>query len=284
MTYRGTRLVDDTIVRLYDWRGTGDFVELSGPRQHVHGAQLLEGVGGLWEPPITLIEIKTARLPGAIPVTVRVEKIEIDLPTIIQGRDSIEWQWWNRRINRMLSDSHDSPLVVSTLPWGPRWMPVRKAEALSDPFEEDPTLALTQIWNWKLVGYDPDWRSRTLTADWSNKGGSGNGLMRIAYRGDRPSYPKWTGNAGNWVLQQSPAGLWNPLPRMAAGEEWVADSHPLAFQLQSTLNSDKWEELQRGFTTPVTEEGEHVFGVRVDGGTAAQCQLRLEQRHRHPWG
>lgn len=282
--YPGTRLVDDTVVRLYDWRGSGQFVELAGPRQGEHGAILLEGVGGLWEVPITLVEIKTARLPGSIPVTVRVEKAEIDLATIVQGKDSIEWQWWNRRINRLLSDTHDSALVVQTLPWGPRWMPVRKAKSLDDPIEEDPTLSRSQIWNWQLVGHDPDWRSRTLTADFSNKAGTGNGLFRIAYRGDRPSFPKWTGNAADWVLQQSPAGLWNPLPAMKSGEEWVVDAHPLAFQLKSNLNPDKWEELQRGFTIPVVDEGEYTFGIRVDGPTSAQARMYLEQRHRHPWG
>lgn len=282
--YPGTRLIDDTVVRLYDWRGTGRFVELSGPRQNEHGAQLLEGVGGLWEPPITLVEIKTARLPGAIPVTVRVEKAEIDLPTIIQGKDSIEWQIWNQRINNLVSDSHDSPLVVQTLPWGPRWLKVRKAKGLEDPFEEDPTLARSQIWNWQLVAYDPDWRGKDLTADFDNAAGTGHGLHRIAYRGDRPSFPKWTGNGGDWVLQQSPSGQWNPLPRMKSGEEWVVDAHPLAFQLQSTLDPDKWSLLQRGFTKPVTEEGEYTFGVRVAGPPTASCQLRLEQRYRHPWG
>lgn len=282
--FRGTRLVDDTVVRLYDWRGTGRFVELSGPRQNDHGAQLLEGLGGIWEPPITQVEIKTARLPGSIPVTVRVETAEIDLPVIIQGRDSIEWQLWNRRINDLLSDTHDSPLVVQTLPWGVRWLPVRKKKSLDDPFEEDPTVSRTQVWNWQLVAHDPDFRSRTTTATFINKAGTGRGNLRIAYRGDRPSFPKWTGNGGDWVLQQSPGGLWNPLPRMAGTEEWVVDAHPMAFQLKSNLNPRKWELLQRGFTKPVTEPGEYTFGVVVDGPASATCQIRLEQRHRHPWG
>lgn len=278
------RLVDDTVFRIYDWRGTGDFVELSGPRQNEHGAQALEGVGGLFEAPRTLVEIKAATLPGGIPVSVRVEKLELDLPTIIQGRDSLEWQWWNRRIRRLLSFEHDSPVVVQTLPWGPRWMPMRLKAVPDDPFEEDPTWSLTQIWNWQLVGYDPDWRSPDLTATFVNKAGTGVGNLRVAYRGDRPSFPKWTGNRGDWVLQDSPGGLWNPLPRMVAGEEWVADAHPLSFQLQSTLNPDKWELLQRGFTKSIAEEGEYTFGVKVDGPADATVQLRLQQRHTHPWG
>lgn len=278
------RLVDDTIVRLYDWRGSGDFVELSGPRQNRHGCQLLEGVGGLWEAPIELVEIKTAQLPGSIPVTVRVEKMMIDLPIIVQGKDSLEWQWWNRRLNRLLSDTHDSPLVVSTLLSGPRWIGVRKAKALDDAIEEDPTLSLSQIWNPQLAAHDPDWRSKDLTADWTNKSTTGHGNLRIAYRGNRPSFPKWTGNGGDWVLQQSPGGLQNPLPRMAAGEQWVADSHPMAFQLKSNVDPDKWQLLQRGFTTSVDEEGEFVFGVQCDGPADSQVQLRLEQRYRNPWG
>ncbi|QBI97709.1 minor tail protein [Gordonia phage Dogfish] len=278
------RLVDDTVVRLYDWRGTGKFVELSGPRQNQHGAQLLEGLAGLWEAPITQVEIKTARLPGGIPVTVRIEKMRIEMATIIQGRDSVEWQIWNRRIRSLLSPTHDSPLVVQTLPWGVRWIGVRLAQTPDDPFDLDPTLTKTQIWNWELDAYDPDWRSKDLTAHWVNKAGTGVGNLRVAYRGDRRSFPKWTGNGGDWVLQAKPGGMCNPLPRMVAGEEWVADAHPLAFQLQSTRNRDKWELLQRGFTDWIEEEGEYTFGVKVDGPTSAACQLRLEQRHRNPWG
>ena len=71
---------------------------------------------------------------------------------------------------------------------------------------------------------------------------------------------------------------------MAGTEEWVVDAHPMAFQLKSNLNPRKWELLQRGFTKPVTEPGEYTFGVVVDGPTSATCQIRLEQRHRHPWG
>jgi len=278
------RLVDDTLLRIYDWRGSGDFVELSGPRQNTHGAQLLEGLGGIFDAPVTQVEIRAATLPGAIPVTVRVAKRAIDLPVIVQGADSIAWQWWNRRLRRLLSPTHDSPLVVATLPWGPRWIGVRLREHPDDVFGVDPTLSRSHIWNLQFDAYDPDWRSRDLTATWRNTAGTGYGNLRIANRGDRRSYPKWVGGAGDWVLQQSPGGLWNPLPRMAAGEEWVADSHPLAFQLQSTQNPNKWELLQRGFTRWIEGEGEYVFGVKVAGSSSAWCQLRLEQRFSHPWG
>ncbi|GAC59347.1 hypothetical protein [Gordonia sihwensis] len=281
---RSRGLVDDTLVRLYDWRGTGQFVELSGPRQGDHGAQLLEGVGGLWEAQRSLVKIETARLPGSIPVTVRIEELLIDLPTIVQGSDSLEWQWWNRRIHRMLSFTHDSPLVVQTLPWGPRWISVRRRAAHEEEIVEDPTFGLSQIWTWQLVAHDPDWRSPDLTAEWDNSSGTGRGNLRIAYRGDRPSFPKWTGVGPDWNLQEPVSGLWNPLPRMAAGEEWKVDAHPLASQLMSSLDRNKWRQLQRGFTASVDEEGEYVLGVECSGPASAKVQLRLEQRYEHPWG
>ncbi|MFT3661999.1 MAG: hypothetical protein QM809_11515 [Gordonia sp. (in: high G+C Gram-positive bacteria)] len=281
------RQVDDTLVRLYSWRGDGEFIELAGPRQGDHGAQLLEGVTGLWEAPRELVEIKTARLPGAIPVTVRIECLLIDLTTIIQGRDSVEWQWWNRKIHRCLSFTADSVLVVQTLPWGPRWVRVRRAAVHQGEIVEDPTFGLSQVWDWQLKAYDPDWRVRDLTAEWDNRSGTGRGNLRIANRGDRPTFPKWTGRAGGpagWVLQQSPDGVWNPLPVMAGGEEWKADAHPMSTQLMSTTDRDKWRLLQRGFTEPVTAPGEFVFGVECAGPPDAQVQLRLEQRFEHPWG
>lgn len=280
-------LVDDTLVRLYSWRGDGEFVELSGPRQGEHGAQLLEGLSGIWEAERRLVEVTTARLPGAIPVAVRVECLLIDLTTVIQGRDSLEWQWWNRKIHRCLSSEHDSVLVVQTLPWGPRWIKVRRAAAHEAEIIEDPTLSLSQVWDWQLKAYDPDWRGRDLTAEWSNRAGTGRGNLRIANRGDRPTFPKWTGNHADWMLQQGPGdAVWNPLPKMVSGEQWTADAHPLATQLMSTRDRDKWKKLQRGFTQSVDEPGEYTFGVECAGGagTGAAVQLRLEQRFEHPWG
>lgn len=276
-------LVDDTVMRIYDWRGTGRFVELAGPRQADHGVQLLEGLGGIWEAPRRLVKIETARLPGSIPVTVRIEEMLIDFTTIVQGRDSVEWQAWNRRIHDLLSFTHDSPLVVQTLPWGVRWMPVRRRAAHEAEIVEDPTFGLSQVWDWQLVGHDPDWRSRDLTADWTNKAGTGRGNLRVAYRGDRPSFPKWTGLGPDWNVQEF-GGAWNPLPRMQAGEQWKVDAHPLSTQLMSNLDDRKWLQLQRGFSSSVTETGEYVLGVECSGPATAKVQLRLEQRYDHPWG
>ncbi|WP_336791765.1 hypothetical protein [Gordonia malaquae] len=276
--------MDDTVVRIYDWRGSGDFVELSGPRQGDHGARLLEGVEGIWEAERSLVSIKTARLPGSIPVAVRIEELEIDFMTIIQGKDSLEWQWWNRRIHRLLSFDHDSLLVVQTLPWGPRWIKVRRSGKHETEIEEDPTWSLSQLWDWRLVAHDPDWRTKDLTASWSNNTAARRGNLRVANRGDRPTFVKWAGRGGNWNLQ-APGGQWNPLPRMAADEEWKVDSHPLATQLSSTADRDKWRRLQRGFTTPISEPGAHAFGVECEGPlSAAKVQLRVEQRYEHPWG
>lgn len=274
-------LVDDTILRLYPWHG-GPPIELAGPNQDHAGVILLEGLEGIWAAPITPVKIVTARTPGSIPVTVRVEERIVHLATMVTGDDSYSWQVWTRNMWRALSPTRDSLLVASTLVSGPRWLPVRRHATPDDQIVEDPTFSRAQIWNWQLVAHDPDWRSPDLTGDWINTGGTGVGVLRAAVRGDRPSYVTWTGNAGDWILQ-GPDGLWHPLPSMAAGEEWTANSHPMSFQLQSTLDRDKWRLLKRGWTSPAPVESELALGVRVVGSSAARVQLRVQQRWEHPW-
>ena len=141
------------VLRIYDWRGPVT-VELSGPRQNTTCAAARRA-GGIFDAPVTQVEIRAATLPGAIPVTVRVAKRAIDLPVIVQGADLIAWQWWNRRLRRPLSPTHDSPLVVATLPWGPRWIGVRLRENPDDVFGVDPTLSRSHIWNLQFDAYDP---------------------------------------------------------------------------------------------------------------------------------
>lgn len=280
-------LVEDTIVRLYHWNGSGRFIELAGPNQDADGVVLLEGVSGLMHAPIELVEIKTARLPGAIPVTYRIEKRLIDLATLVQGHDSISWQYWNQNILQMLSPKHDSLLVVQTLPWGPRWIKVRRAAAPDDEVLEDPTWSKNQVWNWQLVAYDPDWRSRDLVSKtFAPAGSSGAGELRAANRGDRPSWPKVSGKGGApWRIRDGVGGELNPLPPMAAGETWVVDTHPMAWQLQSSTDPNKWEKLQRGFREQVKPRSIASIGVDVAGAAAgASATLILEQRFEFPFG
>lgn len=285
---RTARLVDDTVVRLYHWNGSGKFIEFAGPRQDERGVVLLEGVEGLMHAPIVPVRIQTARLPGSIPVTYRIEHRIFDLATLVTGPDSIAWQYYNKALLDMLSPKYDSPLMVQTLPWGPRWIGVRREKRPDDPIEEDPTWSKEQVWNWTLVAHDPDWRSRTLTSLPFTPTGSdaANGVLRVANRGTRPTYPKYSGKAGLWHIQDGVDGQWNPLPAMTAQEGWTVDSHPMAWQLQSTVDRRKWEKLQRGFTQTIDPETEAVIKVRVGAGhpPGSTVQMLLEQRFDEPWG
>lgn len=281
------RPVEDMIIRLYHWDGSGRYIELAGPNQDADGVVLLEGVAGIIHAPIELVEIKTARLPGAIPVTYRVEKRMIELATLVQGRDSIGWQYWNQNLLQMLSPVRDSLLVVQTLPWGPRWIKVRRALSPDDEVLEDPTWALHQTWNWTLAAYDPDWRGRDLMSKtFSPVGSSGAGELKAANRGDRPSWPKVSGKGGApWKIRDGVGGVLNPLPAMAAGETWVVDTHPMAWQLQSSTDPLKWEKLQRGFREQIAPRSIANVGVEVAGASAgASATLILEQRYEWPMG
>lgn len=280
------RLVDDTIVRLYHWNRSGRYIELAGPNQDADGVVLLEGVTGLMHAPIVPVEIKTARLPGSIPITVRIEQRVFELTTLVQGHDSIAWQYWNQNLLEMLSPYHDSLIVVQTLPWGPRWIKVRRQKAPDDEIIEDPTWSRNQIWNWQLVAHDPDYRGRDLMSKpFVPVGSSGSTTLRVANRGDRPSFFKVSGKGGLWTVRDGVNGPMNPLPKMTANETWIVDTHPMAWQLQSSTDPSKWEKLQRGFRSQLPVRSVASVDVSVTGATAGTtATLIAEQRYEYPFG
>lgn len=283
-------------------------LDILGPNMKTQGVCLLSSFSGLYHAPRSPLRESWAYQEGSTPSDFpRVDERTIDMRLGTQGFTTLDWERIDSQLWEVLRFDEDCILRVESFVSPPRELKIRLDRKPKDTMTYDTATQNLMVWEVTLVASDPWWYASTLTSEWTNTLGTGNGYVTLQNPADTDCWVQWASNelqsTQTWTLPDAVA-LWpegsedvhgndisgqnvtHTLPSLGVGQEFLVDTYPLSETLSVRDGSQAWARMNaEAFLFPIPPRTPPTqVPVKVVGGTTnSMVTAYMVQRYDRPW-